>query len=262
MNLQIVSHYSKQVYRNVHGILGLRPTDIWLTSFPRSGNSWFRVILGNIINLIEQDGQTVDLQTLEALVPSLGLSNLQKPWTYRSLPRFIKTHQPYRSLFFQKPRRTVLIVRDPRDALISYFDLAQKSKVLNYNQTFSQFIRHPHYGMQSWIRHYQSWQPHATIVIYYESLRQDPQATLRTAFSTLHIPCEEAIIQEAIQRSSLEKLKKQEVESGIRDAGRYRSDFRAVRHGQSRSWLDSFSTEDLAYYQQICRTHNISIYQE
>ena len=36
----------------------------------------------------------------------------------------------------------------------------------------------------------------------------------------------------------------------------------AVRHGESRKWVETFQTEDLAYYHNICRTHKITVYQD
>ncbi|MEM7128341.1 MAG: sulfotransferase domain-containing protein [Chloroflexota bacterium] len=251
MNTSKVFHYGRQIIRNANGIVGLHPDDVWLTSFPRSGNSWIRIIFANIIQLSERDGKEVELWDLPNLVPSLGVSNLLKPWPYQSLPRFVKTHHPFRRPFFAKPRRSILLVRDPRDAILSYYDLAQKSKIVAFRGEFSEFLRHPKYGLSAWIRHYQSWESMATVLLKYEELRKDTVGTLQGAFANLSVDMDRKLIENAIERSAIDQMRKKEAETGIRDPGRFDANFRAVRTGKTHGWQEAFSDADLQYYQTI-----------
>jgi len=249
--LNRTTHYSTQIIRNINGVTGLRPEDVWLTSFPRSGNSWMRIILANVIYLTEKEGKEVDLRTLAYLLPSFGFADLHLSWQYQCVPRFVKTHHPFRYPFFSKPKRSVLLIRDPRDAILSYHDLAQKSKIIAFRGSISEFLRHSKYGLPAWLRHYESWQSRATVIMKYEDLRKDTVATLQQTFSALSVEIDRQIIEEAVERSAIQRMREKEAETGLGRPDRFDSSFRAVRSGKSRSWQNEFSESDQLYFEKI-----------
>jgi hypothetical protein len=152
------------------GIVGLIDDDIILTSFPKSGNTWVRFFLCNIISIREWDREVVTFPKLDDTMPELGVSNLVKHWKYNAIPRVVKTHKKRWPIF--KNNDSVLIVRDPRDVMVSYYH-SEKSKVGGtYSGNFSDFIRHPDFGIGAWCDHFTSWKPHAEIVLEYEEMKK------------------------------------------------------------------------------------------
>jgi estrone sulfotransferase len=255
-----VIHLTRQVYRNAIGFAGLRRSDVWLSSYPRSGNSWFRAILGNLIYLSETPEEEIDWRTLYDLMPVMGFSNLLKPWEHTVIPRMVKTHQPYRPQFFGRPERTLLLLRDPRDVMLSYYNMRTSAKLNRFTGSFSEFIRHPSYGLPGWMRHYSTWLPRATVLMIYEEFRSDTCATIRRTFHALGHEIPEDLLLAAIERSTIERMREKEAVQGIRDADRFDASFNAVRTGASKQWIDTFSESDLTYYHQLREQHGVDRY--
>ncbi len=260
MSIHRATHLSRQVWRNAIGVAGLKPDDVWLPSFPRSGNSWLRIILGNILYLSEDPEQEVDLRTLGELCPVMGYTNLMKPWNHEILPRLLKTHQPFRAPFFNRPNRTLLQIRDPRDVMLSWYNFRTNAKIATYKKSFADFVRDPQYGFDAWMKHYTSWLPHATSVMAYESLKPDPEACIRTCFSELGFTVPDDILTAAVERSTIDKMRKKEEDTGVRDPNRFKDSFRAVRSGASGHWKDKYDEPELAYYAELHAQYGIDHY--
>ena len=91
--------------------LGLDSNDVFLASYPRSGNTLLRFPLAEAIS-----GALCTFENVQRIVPEIGVH----VYAYPLLPaggRLIKTHERYR----RKYRRAIYIVRDVRDVLLSSF---------------------------------------------------------------------------------------------------------------------------------------------
>src|ERR1700751_2437293 len=88
------------------------PDDVFLTSYPRSGNTWARFLIGN---LIYQD-EPVTFANIESRVPEIYFNS---DHSLRSLPRprILKSHECFEPLY----PRVIYIVRDPRDVAVSFY---------------------------------------------------------------------------------------------------------------------------------------------
>lgn len=242
------------------GILGLRKDDVWLPSFPKAGSTWVRFILCNVISLSELDGREINFHVLDATLPELGRNDLLNPWPYKTVPRFVKTHQPYRPLLFILPGRTVYMLRDPRDVMVSYYHFQQAHLWQPFQGSFAEFIRHPNYGLDACIRHHLSWLPHTTFVMRYEALRENTVAELGRMLSSLGVSVRDEFLQLAVERSTFEKMRAVEEKTGISRARRFTPQFRTVRKGTSKQWPDYFSDEDFAFYEWVCDKHRFDLY--
>ena len=89
--------------------------DVWIVSYPKSGNTWTRFLIANLTS----GGERVDWTNIDRRVPDIyqGRDSL-----YQSLPRprYFKSHEAYRPEY----RRVVFIVRDPRDVAVVERDRA------------------------------------------------------------------------------------------------------------------------------------------
>lgn len=238
-------HYSQ-------GILGLKSTDLILSSYPRSGSTWIRFMLCNLISILEWDGRSVDFELLNETMPALGHSNLMEPWAVQCVPRVVKTHRRYSPVF--RNNLSVGIVRDPRDVMVSYYHYLKDRKG-KYAGRFSDFIRDSKHGLRGWFNHYHSWCDHWTLTIQYENLRQDVFGEFTTLLDMLDVRCPEHVVREAIRHSSVRKVRKMETVSGAK-----KREVLFARDGSSQQWLSYFKPNDVDYFERLREEYNFHLY--
>jgi hypothetical protein len=94
------------------------PDDIFLVSYPKSGNTWTRFLLGNLMN-----PEGITFANLESKVPDIHAKS-RKALKKLPRPRVIKSHE----CFDPRYRRVIYIVRDPRDVALSAYHFDRKGK--------------------------------------------------------------------------------------------------------------------------------------
>jgi len=95
------------------------PDDIFLVSYPKSGNTWTRFLLGNIMNPEEH----ITFANVEHKVPDIHAQS-RKGLRNTPRPRLIKSHE----CFDPRYPRVIYIVRDPRDVAVSSYHYDRKEK--------------------------------------------------------------------------------------------------------------------------------------
>ena len=234
------------------GLLALRKDDFLLAGFPRSGTTWTRHVLCNLISLNEWNGREVE-SVLNATMPALGANDLFRPWTHTTLPRVIKTHHRYSPLF-RKPS-TISLIRDPRDVMVSRYHLIRDNRD-EFAEPFDRFIRDRRRGLENWFRHYSSWRPHSKLVLRYEDMLADPHREFSRLLDTLGADRRDDVLDEAIARSSfrsLQSAEKQRKPSVPQDGLFFRS-------GSSGQWRDYFDDDDRAYYLELAARYDLRAY--
>src|ERR671925_279845 len=98
--------------RNAGRNLTVFPDDVFLVSYPRSGNTWTRFLIANLI----YPSEPVNFANIESRVPEIYL------WRDRDLrklsrPRILKSHE----YFDPRYKKTIYIARDPRDVAVSVY---------------------------------------------------------------------------------------------------------------------------------------------
>lgn len=234
------------------GFAGMRPEDVILASFPRSGNTWLRFLLCNLIGLLERDGKAVDFPLLNRTMPELGASNLLRSWPHSSIPRVVKTHKRRLPIFGRN--QSIGIIRDPRDVMASYYHFL-KDRRRRYDGNFGEFIRNPTFGLDCWFAHYTSWHRHWTLVIKYEDMQEDTLSEFNRVLDVLGVSYPEDVLREAIRRSSIESVRKVEGYSVSRDKG---GTF--ARDGGTQQWRSYFTPQDLSYYDELGERYQVYVY--
>jgi hypothetical protein len=176
---------------------------IWLASYPRSGNTYFRILLHRLYGLEthsvyppEGTGQHVveDVRKVMALAGQPEEECDLQAASADSKRFFVKTH----GLPAQEKAPAIVIVRDGRDALVSYahFLLKTERGVDEYQDmdlfesTLEQIITSDGpYAFGSWSRNVSAWlnRTGRNSVVRYEDLIQDPVHTVRTAVEGLNV---------------------------------------------------------------------------
>jgi estrone sulfotransferase len=251
----ILISFPRKAWQYGTGIIGLRPDDVWLVSFPKAGSTWVRFLLCNLISLSELDGQLVDFHFLDNTMPALGYSSLSKPWPYTTIPRFIKTHQPYCSLLFGRPGKTIYVIRDPKDVMVSYYHFQQAHKLRLFQGSFSDFIHHPRYGLEACLNHYLSWQPRINYLVRYEALKHNAVLELTNILQAVETNVPDQLIPLSVERSSFSKVRTAQERTGLSGPNRFHSQFKFARKGQTGEWINYFSNQDLTFYEDLCHQY-------
>src|SRR5919204_3004579 len=138
-----VGGFSRMFSRTIAGIklaLGLHrpgrnltvfPDDIFIVSYPKSGNTWTRFLLANLT----YPESCPDFANINRLIPDPEA--LAKRFMNRlPRPRIIKSHQ----YFDPRYRRIVYVVRDPRDVAISQYYFHRKRRLIDDAYSIERFV--------------------------------------------------------------------------------------------------------------------------
>jgi len=86
----------------------IRPDDVFIVSYPRSGNTWVRFLIANLLAPDEK----ITFRNIENYVPSIYKS--ADTLDTRGGRRYIKSHNPCYELY----PKLIYVYRDGRDALV------------------------------------------------------------------------------------------------------------------------------------------------
>ncbi|MCP5102494.1 MAG: sulfotransferase domain-containing protein [bacterium] len=178
----------------------LRADDVFLVSYPRSGNTWLRYLIANLMH----PGSEWNIENLNLAVPDL---HQELPDGYmESQPRIFKSHSAYCKDY----SRLIYMCRDGRDVSVSYYDLRKKKGL--YKKGYPEFLLEMLQGKMpygSWQEHINSWlfPPHniPLLVITYEQLHADTAGTMKLAGDFMGLQWSEAEIETAIHKSTFQK---------------------------------------------------------
>ncbi|MGB9195674.1 MAG: sulfotransferase domain-containing protein [Terriglobales bacterium] len=217
------------------------PDDTFLVSYPKSGNTWVRFLLANLLN----PDETVSFSNINYLLPAPDVITKRFLKTVPR-PRILKSHEPFDARF----RKIIYLVRDPRDVAVSeyYFDL--KKRYIAPGTTLDQFINPflagetSSYG--SWWEHVASWvgarygNP-KFLLARYEDLLSDPIPETARIAEFLGISADEARLKAAVERSSADKMRKLEKKDADKWSGTKNTvkDIPFVRSAKSGGWKES-----------------------
>jgi hypothetical protein len=196
----------------------IRPDDVFLVSYPKSGMTWLTFILANLLK--PNAGFVVTLKNTIDLIPDINKLYRKKrgflpgqDWESINrlpAPRLMRVHVPYDPYL----SRAVYLVRDPRAVLVSYWHYHRLTQP-DYKFTLRDFILHGNYWPCDWDAHVESWLGKSNVLlIKYSDLRADPLAEIRrfTQFSNLRFT--DAQISAALQKSTFEEMRRIEEAHG------------------------------------------------
>ena len=188
------------------------PDDTMLVSYPRSGNTWTRFLIANLV----YSDQNVDFTNIERLVPDTS-SQSSRGLKKTPRPRIIKSHD----YFDPRYPKTIYIVRDPRDVALSYYDFHRRNSFIDDNVTLKEFVdrfvdgRLVSAGWGTWGENVASWvysrrNSNSFLLLQYMDLHANPEAQLERVSKFLGIDPDPARISKAIENSSANRMRQLE----------------------------------------------------
>lgn len=222
----------------------------WLASYPKSGNTWLRLLLRSYaaggaavdINDTAPDGWSLNGRTqfdesigiaasdlTDAEILAWWPSVLQKWAQARAEPAYLKTHMMRGPFDFTLG--AVYLVRDPRDVALSLARHTGRSidAAIAIMGTQDKIMDRSRYRLQprllqswgSWSQNVESWlapAPFPVRVVRYEAIRADPVAALSGLLPALGFPVDHAAVKAAAAATALETLRAQEDATGFVEA--------------------------------------------
>jgi Sulfotransferase domain len=193
------------------------PDDVFLVSYPRSGNTWTRFLLGN---LIHQD-EPVTFSNIESRIPEIYF-NPDRALRALPRPRMLKSHECFQP---QYPH-VIYIVRDPRDVAISFYHHNVKAGNIPDDYSMASFV--PRFIAGEFDRKFGSWRDNVLswlsvrgdspnlIVLRYEDMKGDTAGALRQVAEFLQrcsfrkLDSSSEALQRAVELSSPERMRELE----------------------------------------------------
>jgi hypothetical protein len=215
------------------------PDDTFLVSYPKSGNTWTRVLIANLLS----PDRPADFRAINRLVPDPS-SETKRHFSRMPRPRVIKSH------FVFDPRypRVIYIVRDPRDVVISEYHYQRKTRNIGDGYPLEEYVRrfiagetYPENG--SWGEHVTGWlvardgDPRF-LLLRYEKLLSDTVEELAKVAAFLNISATPQRLAEIVGLSSADRMRKLEAQQS--DASSLmkgsRKDVAFIRSATSGGW--------------------------
>ena len=175
----------------MEGRRSLTPVIVWVASFPRSGNTFLRIVLHQLYGIRTSTVYDVDGVATRLGADLIGATERSAPFDQLRAapePHFIKTHRQ-RDADVHDDDRAICLVRDGRDALVSWARQASEDDPSCYERELrSKILNRDLVGTGSWGRSVLSWltpsAPHR-ILLRYEDLTRAPAATVTSIVTKL-----------------------------------------------------------------------------
>jgi hypothetical protein len=222
--------------------LKILPDDVFLVSFPKSGNTWTRFLLGNLIS----PDEPATFSNIPMLVPD-PLGTPTKVFDRMPRPRIIKSHE----CFDPRYPRVIYIVRDPRDVVVSQYHYHRKIREIADDMPIEAFVRQFLVGKTwpcgSWVQHVVTWLGTSEgdprfLLVRYEDMVEDTSRELRKIIAFTGLKTSEKQIALAVERSTagrMRELEQAQSEGSDRMIGREsRKDIMFVRAAGSGGWRE------------------------
>jgi hypothetical protein len=228
--------------------LVILPDDVFIVSYPKSGNTWARFLLANLVH----PEQPANFANINRLVPDPHAAT-KRYFEHMPRPRIIKNHECFDPRF----PRAIYIVRDPRDVAISQYHYQRKRRVIEDKFPLPKYIERFLAGevcvYGSWGDNVASWlatrHSHSGfLLLRYEDMVADTACELAKVASFLGVDATPQRLLQAVERSSADKMRSLEKEQShlcslTKDT---RQDLPFVRAAKSGGWKSELSESMIA----------------
>jgi hypothetical protein len=251
-----------------------RPAPVVLISFPKSGRTWVRLLLGRIlqqhfritsVSLFELH----ELSAQHPRIPVITVSHDDSPFLKTSDALEISKEQ-YRD------KKVIFLARDPRDIIVSaYFQKTRRVYAHTdpyertpYQGTLTEYVYEPVGGIDTIIRFFNIWVnnrhvPKGFLLLRYEDLIETPQRELRRSLDFMGLSgISQKIIDEAVQFASFENMRKMEENDALnsfrlRPGEKTDRESYKTRRGKVGGYRDYLAPPEIEYLNQKIQ-HDLS----
>lgn len=220
--------------------------DVFLVSFPRSGNTWMRVVLSEL--LYGKSGTS--LEDIERYIPDIHFRPLKHD-VVKSEFHIVKSHLPYmRTSEASIYKRVIYLIRDPRDVALSHY---RYTSAHGYSNDFDHFLMDWLNGRiwpVSWREHVNSWTGIGLdmnavniCLIQYEDLLSEPVCEIQKIADFIGHQTSLNEIQRVVKLASPENMRQKE-KLGLR-RGEAVAGVRFIGEATNGQWQSKLSPEQV-----------------
>lgn len=213
------------------------PDSVFLVSYPKSGNTWMRFLVANLLD----PSDSTTFANVDDRFPAIE-NVTERELSGASAPELLKSHESF------DPRygKVIYIVRDPRDVAVSYYHYLIKVRRIQEGHPINEFVA-PFIageygaGYGTWRENVGSWlgarQGNENFLcLRYEDLLSDPAEKLLHVARFLDVEASEERLQRSIKLSSADRMRELERSEDYRPSRRSRVDTPFVRVARSGQW--------------------------
>jgi Sulfotransferase domain len=218
--------------------LAVFPDDIFIVSYPKSGNTWTRFLMANLVN----PEKSPDFANINLVIPDPeALSKRRLARLPR--PRIIKSHQ----YFDPRYRRVIYVVRDPRDVALSQYHFHIKRTLIDDSYPVERFVQRFVAGetspYASWGENVAGWvatryNTPGFLLLRYEDMMADTAGELAKVAALLKLDASPERLAQAVDRSSADRMRTLEKQQARKwsSTRNTRQDIPFVRTAKSGNW--------------------------
>jgi hypothetical protein len=231
--------------------------DVFLVSFPKSGRTWVRFVLGDIIQ--RHYGIAEDkILVLSGDLMKLAGGKIRLKTTHDLGARYDRGYSGMSKEGY-RGKKVILLSRDIRDTLVSYYYHVSKRNQ-EFEGTLGEFIRSDIFGAEKILRFYGSWAkgkhlPAEFLLVRYEDLQEDMYPAVRGMLKLIGVEgVSDEIIRNAIEKGQFDNMQQVEKnrESSFQGLNAPNTDANAVRvrRGKVGGFRDELTPDDLVYIEK------------
>lgn len=238
--------------RGIHPLIGSRtgltpitthdPQDVFVVGYPKSGNTWYQNLVSGVMfgvnPLLAPD------TLIQELAPDVHYKRYYKRfWT----PMFFKSHRFPQEAY----RRVIYLVRDGRDALVSYYHY--RAAMTGVEPDFARMVATGEGIMGRWHEHVEAWlaNPYGAemMLVRYEDLQQDTVTELERLCAFAGVERDRTWLEQVASAATFDKMRNKE-KSGryFREDPDWPEDKLFNRRGVVGSYKDEMPPDILALF--------------
>ena len=254
-------------FRRWYRDLVIRRRAAFVVSYPKSGRTWLRLLLAH------------------AFVPLTGRPLSLNLTVYRNrtlgIPYILFSHDGTDTAAWREDlgdkrafagRPVLLLVRDPRDVLVSYyFDLSRRSH--RFAGDLDAFLHSPQFGIDRMIDFLNSWVTHAHVpskfeILRYEEMHADAAGALRRAVGFFGVPdIPDAVVARAAEQTSFPRMRAMEArgvlgDGRLRPADPHDAESYKVRRGRVGGYADYLTSPQIDFLNDRLRARLAASYRD
>jgi hypothetical protein len=270
-NWKIYAHWAKhRLLNNVP----LAETPIDIVSYPKSGRTWMRMMLGYVLcekyNLDKSEILNTQYLTKAASLPKIGFTHAGTGFSVERPPLPVDKLTEEFVVPYAKSR-VIFLIRDPRDVLVSsYFHATRRDHT--YNAGLDSFIRTDTFGIEKVLKFYNiwyrwRWYPKQFELIRYEDIHDDPVGVISRAMQFIGLDYSDNLIRAATEYAHIDNMRDLEkqktfdnralIAGDIDDPESYKA-----RRGVVGGYAEYLSDEDIQYLNRRISSESNSFLQD